>query len=105
MHMNLIPRQRPHAAGPPRRWRWLAAATLALSPGDDRLPSWVSGVDVVDGGALGDAEDADEVDRVGGVAGLASSWSSRSPGLALLLVARPAADLTRLLIGTAIEGG
>jgi hypothetical protein len=30
----------------------------------------VSGVDVVDGGALGDAEDADQVDRVGGVAGL-----------------------------------
>ena len=28
MHMNLILRQRPHAAGPPRRWRWLAAAAL-----------------------------------------------------------------------------
>jgi hypothetical protein len=30
----------------------------------------VSGVDVVDGGAVGDAEDVDQVDRVGGVAGL-----------------------------------
>jgi subtilase family serine protease len=28
MHMNRILRQRPHAAGPPRRWRWLAAASL-----------------------------------------------------------------------------
>jgi len=29
MHLNRIPRQRPDAAGPPRRWRWLAAASLA----------------------------------------------------------------------------
>jgi subtilase family serine protease len=28
MHMNWIPRQRPHTEQPPRRWRWLAAASL-----------------------------------------------------------------------------
>jgi subtilase family serine protease len=29
MHMNRIPWQQPHAAEPPRRWRWIAAASLA----------------------------------------------------------------------------
>ena len=48
-------------------------------PGDDRLPPRVSGVDVVDGGALGDAEDADQVDRVGGVAGLVEDAGPRRP--------------------------
>ncbi len=28
MHMNRIPRQRPHTERPPRRWPWLAAASL-----------------------------------------------------------------------------
>jgi hypothetical protein len=40
----------------------------------------VSGVDVVDGGALGDAEDADQVDRVGGVPGLVQDAVLPQPG-------------------------
>jgi hypothetical protein len=42
----------------------------------------VSGVDVVDGGALGDAEDADQVHRVGGVAGLIQDAVLPQPGRA-----------------------
>jgi NTP pyrophosphatase (non-canonical NTP hydrolase) len=48
----------------------MRTARASSLPGDDRLSSRVGGVDVVDGGALGDAEDADQVDRVGGVPGL-----------------------------------
>jgi subtilase family serine protease len=29
MHMNRIPGPRPYGAGPPRRWRWIAAVSLA----------------------------------------------------------------------------
>jgi hypothetical protein len=39
----------------------------------------VSGVDVVDGGAFGDAEDTDQVDRIGAVPGLAAGLTHIDP--------------------------